>query len=82
MESWVWCGIGCIVGIIVGCVVSVIFQKKNDRYRHAGSLRMDHSDPEDAPYLFLELEPNGMDIIRRNKTVLLDVNLENYLPRK
>lgn len=82
MESWIWFVIGCIIGIIVGCVVSVIFQKKNDRYRHAGVLRMDHSDPEDAPYLFLELESNGMDVIHRNKTVLLDVNLENYLPRK
>lgn len=82
MELWIWFGIGCVSGIILGYVIFSIFRIRNDARRHAGVLRMDRSDPNEAPYLFLELEPNGMDIIHKNNTVILNVNLESYLSRK
>jgi hypothetical protein len=42
-------------------------------------LRVDHSD--DRPYLFLELN-TGVDEIAKQKTVLLNVKVEDFVPHK
>lgn len=77
MEPWVWMIIGLLVGFVCGYGISVHLQAKT----FAGTLRMDRSDPTEAPYLFLELDPDGMRKINRFKTVVLRVRLENYIPR-
>lgn len=69
--------IGIIVGIIIGAVaVCLIFGAFS-----VGSLRIDHSIPEDEPYLFLELTRNVSTILRK-KFVVLKVRAEDFIPHK
>ena len=69
--------IGIIVGIIIGAVVTcLIFSAFS-----VGSLRVDHSIPEDEPYLFLELTRNVSTILKK-KFVILRVRAEDFIPHK
>lgn len=71
----IWFIAGLIIGLIVG-IVSVVFifgQKP------VGTLRIDHSDPDDGPYPFLELPPDGLHLIQSKKQVVLTVSTENYI---
>ena len=63
------------IGIVIGAVVTAYAFRRN----FVGTLRVDQSDPTDAPYLFLEIE-KGMGDISRKKYVLLRVNTESYIP--
>lgn len=65
------------VGIVAGCIISKIIS----RMKIVGSLRVDTSDPEDGPYLFLELSQN-MDVVAKKKYVVLKVNLNSFIPQK
>lgn len=49
--------------------------------RYVGTLREDRSDPTEAPFLFLELETDGVSKIHKNKSVVLKVKIEDYIPR-
>lgn len=67
-----------LFGILVGIfAVKVIFQEKP-----IGSLRVDESDPDSGPYLFLELDPNNADAIYKQRYVRLRVELRNYISHK
>ena len=48
--------------------------------RHIGALRVDHSDPE-GPYFFMVLTERPENVMKESR-VMLDVQVENYLPRK
>ena len=74
MMICVMCG---VIGVLFGFIFAVLLQKR----KKIGALRMDQSDPNEAPYLFLELDPDGMRKINRFKTVALRVRLEKYIPR-
>ena len=78
MELWIWLIIGLLVGFVCGYGISVHLRAKT----FAGTLREDRSDPTEAPYLFLELEPGGMEKIHQHKTVTFQVKIEDYLPRR
>lgn len=78
MGVWMWLVIGILVGFAGGYGLSVFLRSKT----FAGTLREDHSDPTEAPYLFLELEHGGMEKIHKYRTVLFKVKIENYLPRR
>lgn len=65
------------IGIVVGCILSRLIPKKI-----VGTLRVDHSDPDSGPYLFLELNHGGMETIRKKKYVLFEVNLKSYIPHE
>lgn len=52
------------IGIVIGAVVTAYVFCRN----FVGTLRVDQSDPTDAPYLFLEIE-KGMGDISRKKYV-------------
>lgn len=66
-----------ILGFSSGFVVIAVLL-----YRlKAGTLRVDTSDPEDAPYLFLELERNVDNVISKHYA-LLEVDNHSYLPRQ
>lgn len=65
------------VGFLVGCVVGVVARRR----KPIGSLRVDASDPDDGPYLFLELTKPVSDVSKR-KRVTLTVDTDDYLPRK
>lgn len=78
MELGIALAVGLMIGVIIGRSVTIFLNRK----RMAGTLRMDHSDPSEAPFLFLEVEPGGMEIINREKVVFFKVDLNSYLSRK
>lgn len=78
MEIWIWLLIGIVAGFALGYWFSVLLRSKS----FVGTLREDHSDPTEAPYLFLELEPGGLNRIHTSKVVTFRVKIENYIPRR
>lgn len=54
-----------------GVIVSIYIQGKP-----VGSLRVDESDPDSGPYLFLELDRSGADAIYKQRYVRLRVELK------
>lgn len=69
---------GVLIGVLFGFwIVRGLFIRKLP----IGALRVDRSDPEDGPYLFLELYPGGKEAIMCEKYVVLSVKLEDYIPR-
>lgn len=66
-----------VIGIFAGYVIALpIF-----RMRSVGSLRIDTSDPDDGPYLFLELSKD-VDVVYQRKYVTLRVNTKSFIPHK
>ena len=65
-----------IIGIMIGFIVSSIIRRKHP----VGFLRIDKSD-SDGPYLFLELKKSVNEIVTQ-KTVLLEVKREDFIPHK
>lgn len=64
-------------GVLLGCVLTVLIF----RLKSAGFLRVDTSDPNDNPYLFLELSKN-IDAVCTKKYLVLRVKLESFVPHK
>lgn len=73
MELFVIFGIGILVGIVCTTVAT--------RTKSVGSIRIDTSDPDDGPYLFLELSKDIGEIYRK-KYVMFKVSLKNFIPQK
>ena len=66
-----------LIGILVGCVVTLsIF-----RMRSVGSLRIDTSDPDDGPYLFLELSKD-VSVVYQKRYVTFKVNTKSFIPHE
>lgn len=65
------------VGLIIGAIVAILLA----RTRSIGALRVDCSDPDDGPYLFLELHTDP-EVIKRKKFVTLKVNVKNFISHK
>lgn len=65
------------IGIATGLLLTKIIL----HIKTSGALRIDNSDPQDGPYLFLELE-KGIYDIRRQNYILLEVKLKNYNSHK
>lgn len=64
------------IGVGIGYALGL----KNTRLKAIGTLRVDQSDPDDGPYLFLELNsPDATDVIMHSQQVVFDVNVENYI---
>lgn len=65
----------CIaVGIIIGLTISIV----GLLFKSTGFLRIDRSDPMDAPYMFLEINKDVGDISKK-KFVILQVKEENFI---
>ena len=73
MDLFVIFGIGILVGIV--CTTVAI------RTKSVGSLRVDTSDSDDGPYLFLELSKDIGEIYRK-KYVTFKVSLNNFIPHE
>ena len=73
MELFVIFGIGILVGIVCTTVAT--------RTKSVGFLRVDMSDPDDGPYLFLELSKDIGEIYRK-KYVMFKVSLKNFIPHE
>lgn len=65
------------LGILTGFLLAIWTARR----LQIGVLRVNSSDPDDGPYLFLELR-KGMSDIFANRYVLLKVSLDGYLPRE
>lgn len=73
MEIMICFCVGIAMGIVLHMVIS--------RIKSVGTLRVDNSDPDDEPYLFLELSKD-ISFIKRKKCVVLKVNLKSYIPHE
>lgn len=69
--------VALVVGIIIGNLVTRMIFKP----RMVGTLRIDHSDPSEPPYMFLELA-KGVGDISNDKYVMLEVSTEPYISQE
>ena len=67
-----------ITGILIGVALSQFIFKEKE----IGSLRVDQSDLDSGPYLFLELNRDGAEEIYKKRYVRLRVDLKNYISQK
>lgn len=65
-----------IIGAFIGAGVTIIIMKK--KVNLCGTLRIDRSDPEDGPYMFLEITED-IDKVYGSGHVTFLVNTENYI---
>jgi hypothetical protein len=65
-------------GVFIGGVVTALFVVKKPESKPDGTLRIDSSDPDDGPYLFLELS-GSPSIIAQKKYVKLKVGTKSYI---
>ena len=72
-----WILLALLVGILVGVTASAVFFHA----RTIGSLTVDHSDPSEPPYLFLEVEKNP-GALDHGRMVVLRVRRENLIPHE
>ena len=65
------------VGVSLGVSIAFIIF----RFHFIGDLRIDNSDPEYGPYMFLELS-KWIEDVSSKKYVVLKVKFENFIPQK
>lgn len=65
-----------LIGILIGSIVTLIFLRF--RKKAIGTIRIDTSDPNDNPYLFLELDVPIKDF-RNKKEVTCKINNKSYI---
>lgn len=70
-----------VIAFLIGGIAGAILVRTLVRNKPVGTLRIDRSDPDDGPYLFLELGV-GIHHIEHKKQVVLRVNNENYISQK
>lgn len=75
MAIWIGLGIGIILGVFISRICSRIRQAD-------GFLRIDYSDPDSGPYLFLELSNKDAGKIEKKRKICLQIKRENYLPQE
>lgn len=68
--------IECIVCAVIGFVIGI-----KSHHKPVGTLRVDQSDPDGGPYLFLEI-PKDPTKLPNQKYITLKVNIENYISQK
>lgn len=72
--------IAFVFGLFIGSLFAgLLFHRKAKPV--CGALRVDTSDPQDGPYLFLELT-EGLDKVANSRQVTFDVKVENYISQK
>ena len=70
------------IGLLIGVMVGVLLSRFIFKEKPVGSLRVDESDPDSGPYLFLELDPGGANEIHKKQRVSLRVEIKNYISHK
>ena len=78
--NYTWYLIVSIISLIVGQIIGYLRGLKDGK-EIFGTLRMDHSDIEEPPYLFLELKGHTVDDISRQTFVTFAVEQKDFLPR-
>lgn len=70
-----------IVSFICGYLLGADIRKSKYHDKLLGTIRVDRSDPDDGPYLFLELKTTP-DVIAEEDYVIFKVNNESYISQK
>lgn len=70
-----------IISLLVGFLVGFLIGVSVMRDKPVGDLRIDRSDPDDGPYLFLELKDDP-NIISKKKQVVLHIKNESFVSQK
>lgn len=74
---------GVIIALLCGILIGFVVAKIVSRPKPIGFLRVDESDPDDGPYLFLELSPTfPPNVIKTKKQVTMAVKVENFVSHK
>lgn len=68
--------LGVLLGVLLGLFIAKFLNPKV-----VGNLRVDRSDPDDRPYLFLEIFPGKRDSILTDDYITLRIRRENYISR-
>lgn len=58
-------------GVIIGIFLTILILRKEP----IGTLRVDYSDPDSGPYLFLEIPQKNSHLIAQKKTITFKVDL-------
>ena len=66
-----------LLGITIGVVLTVAMNRK----KVVNELLVDVSDPEDGPYMFLNLKHTPHDIMQK-KYITLKVTIKNFLSQE
>ena len=71
-----------ILGIVVGILTSQLIRiLKRKPPKYSGALVVDRSDPEDGPYIFLELKDDP-SILEQSETATFVIVSKNYISQK
>ena len=71
-----------IIGIMIGFSIGLVFGRWRLHKEAIGLLRIDQSDPDSGPYLFLEVSRQGMSAIYKKKYVVLKTEVKNYISQE
>ena len=71
----------CIIIFLLGLAGGCAITDATARAKVKGCLRIDSSDPDEPPYIFLELEENP-EVLKHKKFITLEVNLKSYTSQK
>ncbi len=74
--------VNVVVALCVGILVGIIGCKVYGRFHAIGRVRVDNSDPDSSPYLFLELSHTGANDLMKKKFVILQVEVKDFIPHK
>lgn len=82
MSTSIWIVIIFVTMILSMTLALIIASKRIDNnlnQKSIGTIKMDSSDPDSPPYLFMELERDGMERLQRSEYVIMKVDLNGYL---
>ena len=81
MDYWTL-GLIFVVGVVIGVIIGCMVRKKPSTSEPLGTLVIDRSDPDDGPYMFLEIgNRENVAVIMRQEAVTLKVEQRNYVSR-
>lgn len=69
-----------LIWFAIGFSACFVIFAATRRYRASGILRVDRTDPDGQPYLFLEI--GSLTDISTRKYITLRVSVENCIPQK
>lgn len=73
--------IASVIGFLIGTFIGWYCTRKQ-KEKTIGTIRVDSSDPDSTPYLFLEIYAGKANELYANKVISLDVDLTDYISQK
>lgn len=62
-----------VIALFIGCVIGALIRGVWPKKKTLGTIRVNNSDPDEPPYLFLELRTSVADVMS-HKTATFDVS--------